>query len=362
MSRMRLTRRLAAEALADQQRGDARRRAARPARCRRSPRSRPAARSRGRPRRSSAGRCRPARRRRGPSPKEEKNERCLRLSTAPTHSRPSLAAGCSQTGTPLLPAAATTTRPAASARRIAASISSPPLAPTIGTSEPSERLMTCAPCGARPVDAGGDVLGGAAAVVAEHAHRQQLRARRDGGDADAVAGRRRSRSRSRACRGRCRPAGVSSSWTKSWPGQELAGEVGMAGCDAGVDDRDHRARAGGRRVRGVGLDQVEVPLLAAARVARRERGGGGRTASRSRARTIGRILIRTPTFSTRQTLWSSAGERQRRLGGGGEGAARVGAAVQRHTAACGDGRFRRCAAWGGTTSIPARCVVPPIDV
>src|SRR5215203_3549976 len=48
-----------------------------------------------------------------PLPKEEKNDRRLRLSTAPTHSSPSPAAGCSQIGTPLLPAAATTTMPAA---------------------------------------------------------------------------------------------------------------------------------------------------------------------------------------------------------------------------------------------------------
>ena len=81
-----------------------------------------------------------------PLPKEEKNERCLRLSTAPTHSSPSPAAGCSHTGTPLLPAAATTTIPAASARCTAASNASPPIAPTSGTSLPSERLITSAPC------------------------------------------------------------------------------------------------------------------------------------------------------------------------------------------------------------------------
>ena len=68
------------------------------------------------------------------------------MSTAPTHSSPSLAAGCSHTGTPLLPAAATTTIPAASARWMAASNASPPDAPTSGTSLPSDRLMTSAPC------------------------------------------------------------------------------------------------------------------------------------------------------------------------------------------------------------------------
>ena len=47
----------------------------------------------------------------------------------------------------------------------------------------------------------------------------------------------------------------------------------MARGHAGVDDGDHRAGARRRRVGGVGLDEVEVPLLAAARVVRRERGG-----------------------------------------------------------------------------------------
>ena len=68
------------------------------------------------------------------------------MSTAPTHTSPAAAAGCSHTGTPLFPAAATTTMPADSARRIAASIASPPAAPTIGTSDPSDRLITSAPC------------------------------------------------------------------------------------------------------------------------------------------------------------------------------------------------------------------------
>ena len=80
--------------------------------------------------------------------------------------------------------------------------------------------------GARPVDAGRDVLGGAAAVVAEHPHGQQLRARRDGGDADAVARPRRPRSRSRATRGRCRPAASTSSWTKSRPGRNCPARSG----------------------------------------------------------------------------------------------------------------------------------------
>ena len=53
---------------------------------------------------------------------------------------------------------------------------------------------------------------------------------------------------------------------------DAARQVGVVGLHAGVDDRHHRARAGRDAVRGVGLDQVEVPLRAAARI----RGARGR--------------------------------------------------------------------------------------
>ena len=50
-------------------------------------------------------------------------------------------------------------------------------------------------------------------------------------------------------------------------------QVRVVGLHARVHDGHHRARAGGDRVRGVRLDQVEVPLLAPARVGS-ARGGG----------------------------------------------------------------------------------------
>ena len=67
--------------------------------------------------------------------------------------------------------------------------------------------------------------------------------------------------------------GVASFCDEVVPGQTWPGQVGVVGLHARVDDRHHRARAGRDRVRGVGLDQVEVPLLAPPRVGR-ARGGG----------------------------------------------------------------------------------------
>ena len=178
---------------------------------------------------------------------------------------PSPAAGCSQTGTPLLPAAATTTMPAAIARRIAASMLSPPPAPTSGTSLPSERLMTSAPCSRAqsmpratssvlpPPSSPSTRTGISVAPGATLATPTPLPRRR---------------------------AEIPLTWVP-WPSPscgvrvalddvvarpDAAREVGVAGLDARVDDGHDRAGAGGDRVRGVRLDQVEVPLLAAARV------------------------------------------------------------------------------------------------
>ena len=54
---------------------------------------------------------------------------------------------------------------------------------------------------------------------------------------------------------------------------DVAREVRVVGLHAGVDDRHDRAGAGGDLVGGVGLDQVEVPLLAAPRVGGARRSG-----------------------------------------------------------------------------------------
>ena len=53
-------------------------------------------------------------------------------------------------------------------------------------------------------------------------------------------------------------------------GPDASRQVRVVGLHAGVDHRDDRAGARRDAARAVGLDQVEVPLLAAARV------GGGR--------------------------------------------------------------------------------------
>ncbi len=127
--------------------------------------------------------------------------------------------------------------------------------------------------GPRVVDAGGDVVSGAGSLVAQHPHGHHLRAGRHAGDADPVAG-----------GGGDDPAhvrAVAVAVLRSGvvldevaPGSELPGEVGVVGLRARVHHGDDRAGAGGRRVGGVGLDEVEVELLSAPRVLR-EGGGGG---------------------------------------------------------------------------------------
>ncbi len=49
---------------------------------------------------------------------------------------------------------------------------------------------------------------------------------------------------------------------------DVAGEIGMRDVDAAVEDRDDRARPDADLVRLVGLDRVEVPLVAAQRIGR----------------------------------------------------------------------------------------------
>ena len=67
--------------------------------------------------------------------------------------------------------------------------------------------------------------------------------------------------------------GVLSSCDEVAAGDDPPGEVGVVELRARVDHGDHRAGARGGGVGGVGLDEVQVPLLAAARVLR-GRGGG----------------------------------------------------------------------------------------
>ena len=58
-------------------------------------------------------------------------------------------------------------------------------------------------------------------------------------------------------------------------GPDAPRQVRVVGLHAGVDHRHHRAGAGRDAARAVGLDQVEVPLLAAARVGGRRGPGTG---------------------------------------------------------------------------------------
>ena len=208
-----------------------------------------------------------------PRPKEEKNERGRRLSTAPTHSSPSPAAGCSQTGTPLLPAARDHDDPG---RDRAPDRGVERVAPG-GADErdlAAEREVDhVGAVGARVVDAGATSsmlpppsspstrIGISVAAGATLSTPTPL-PRRRADDPEHV------RPVAVAVLGR----GVALDHVVARP--DAAREVRVVGLHAGVDDRDDRARAGRDRARGVGLDQVEVPLLAAARVGRG--GGSGR--------------------------------------------------------------------------------------
>jgi hypothetical protein len=119
--------------------------------------------------------------------------------------------------------------------------------------------------GARVVDAAGDVVARAAAVVAERADRHQRRAGRHALDPDPVAGRRADDPCDvgavavAVLRGGVAPDNVVAL-------ADAPRQVGVVGLHAGVDDRHHRPGSGRDPVRGVGLDQVEVPLSGAPRV------------------------------------------------------------------------------------------------
>ena len=96
--------------------------------------------------------------------------------------------------------------------------------------------MTCAPARA-PSRSRRATSSGAAAVVVEHAHRQQRGVRRDAGDADAVAGRRADDAAHVGAVAVAVLRGVVA-LDEVAPGHDPAREVGMVEAHAGVDHRD----------------------------------------------------------------------------------------------------------------------------
>jgi hypothetical protein len=179
--------------------------------------------------------------------------------------------------------------------------------------------MTVGAVRARPVDAGGDVLGVPLPSSPSTRTGSSFAPGATGGDADAVAG----RGERDAAHVRAVAVAVLRRVVvldEVVPGQDLRRQVRDGRGDARVDHGDHRARAGRRRVRGVGLDQVEVPLLAAARVVRGERGGRGRgqqeegeherahlkpnTRVRADRKRSGRTRLYVITYNRMATAWT----------------------------------------------------------
>jgi hypothetical protein len=112
-------------------------------------------------------------------------------------------------------------------------------------------------------------------AVVEHLDRHDLRARRDARDAHAVALVRRDDSGDVGAVALAVLRVVVTAHQVAAL-REPALEVRMTGLDPRVDHRHHRALARRDRVRGVGLDHVQVPLLGAQGIAGRagRRGAG----------------------------------------------------------------------------------------
>jgi hypothetical protein len=182
-----------------------------------------------------------------------------------------------------LPAAAATTMPRFSARSTAASKAAlePPIS---GRPPPSDRLMTSAPWSVAQSMPAATWSAVAVAVVAEHAHGEDLGPGRHRLDPDAVAGQRVDDA------GHVGAVAVAVLRRvvvvdEVVPREGLAREVGMVGLDAGVDDGDHRAGSRADRVRAVGVNHVQPPLAGPQRVGPRRR-RAARTAGGRRPRSL----------------------------------------------------------------------------